>query len=158
MLKTVFGLRRLPCAASIGSALRLSSRGLSTATGTAQRTPLPFAPLNRAFPVTPPALSARPKVESHSVYDSFAAAVGNTSLIRLNGPSALTGCNIYGKAEYENPGGSVKDRAALYLIKDAEEKGKLVPGQPGLIIEGTAGNTGIGLTMAGNARGYRTIM
>ena len=69
--------------------------------------------------------------------------VGNTPLIKLNGPSAATGCQIYGKAEFLNPGQSIKDRAALYIIKDAEEKGLLKPG--GTVVEGTAGNTGIGL-------------
>lgn len=70
----------------------------------------------------------------------------------------MTKCNIYGKCEFLNPGGSVKDRAALYLIKDAEEKGLLVPGKQGIIVEGTAGNTGIGLAHVASARGYRTII
>ncbi|HXL74775.1 MAG TPA: pyridoxal-phosphate dependent enzyme, partial [Burkholderiales bacterium] len=82
-------------------------------------------------------------------------AVGNTPLIRLRGASQLTGCNILGKAEFLNPGGSVKDRAALYIILDAEKRGALRPG--GVIVEGTAGNTGIGLALVGNARGYRTV-
>ncbi len=143
---------------SISRVLRsVPIRAFSTST-TAAPVTLPFAPLKRSFPPTPAVLPKQVRVESQSVYDSFASAVGNTSLIKLQGPSQLTGCNIYGKAEFENPGGSVKDRAALYLIKDAEERGILIPGKPGLIIEGTAGNTGIGLTMAGNARGYRTIM
>ena len=76
-------------------------------------------------------------------------AIGNTPLIRLRAVSDATGCDIYGKAEFMNPGGSVKDRAALAIIEDAEERGDLRPG--GLIVEGTAGNTGIGLTMVGNA-------
>jgi cysteine synthase A len=88
--------------------------------------------------------------------DGFAEAVGNTPLIRLRGPSALTGCEILGKAEFLNPGGSVKDRAALYIILDAEQRGLLEPG--GVIVEGTAGNTGIGLALVGNARGYRTVI
>jgi cysteine synthase A len=88
--------------------------------------------------------------------DGFAEAVGNTPLIRLRGPSALTGCEILGKAEFLNPGGSVKDRAALYIILDAERRGLLEPG--GVIVEGTAGNTGIGLALVGNARGYRTVI
>ena len=83
-------------------------------------------------------------------------AIGNTPLIRLRGPSEMTGCEILGKAEFLNPGGSVKDRAGLYLILDAEKRGLLEPG--GLIVEGTAGNTGIGLTVVGNARGYRTLI
>jgi cysteine synthase A len=88
--------------------------------------------------------------------DGFAEAVGNTPLIRLRAASALTGCEIFGKAEFLNPGGSVKDRAALYIILDAESRGLLEPG--GVIVEGTAGNTGIGLALVGNARGYRTVI
>jgi cysteine synthase len=80
--------------------------------------------------------------------------IGNTPLIRLEGPSELTGCTILGKAEFLNPGGSVKDRAALFIIRDAEARGVLQPG--GLIVEGTAGNTGIGLAVVGAALGYRT--
>jgi len=83
-------------------------------------------------------------------------AIGRTPLIRLKAASALTGCDIYGKAEFLNPGGSVKDRAALFIIKDAEERGLLKPG--GVIVEGTAGNTGIGLALVANARGYRTVI
>ena len=86
----------------------------------------------------------------------FVGAVGNTPLIRLNGVSEQTGCEILGKAEFLNPGCSVKDRAALYMIKDAEERGTLRLG--GHIVEGTAGNTGIGLALAANARGYRTTI
>ena len=84
------------------------------------------------------------------------ALIGNTPLIRLRGPSAETGCEILAKAEFLNPGGSVKDRAALGIIEDAESQGLLKPG--GIIVEGTAGNTGIGLTVVGAARGYRTII
>ena len=83
-------------------------------------------------------------------------AIGRTPLIRLARASQLTGCEIYGKAEFLNPGGSVKDRAALYIVKDAEEQGRLRPG--GVIVEGTAGNTGIGLALVANARGYRTVI
>ena len=83
-------------------------------------------------------------------------AIGNTPLIRLRGPSEATGCDIYGKAEFMNPGGSVKDRAALAIIEDAEKRGDLRPG--GMIVEGTAGNTGIGLTMVGNAKGYTSVI
>jgi cysteine synthase A len=90
------------------------------------------------------------------VRDGFIGAIGNTSLIRLRAASALTGCEILGKAEFLNPGGSVKDRAALYIILDAEKRGLLKPG--GVIVEGTAGNTGIGLALVGNARGYRTVI
>ena len=82
------------------------------------------------------------------VRDGFAAAVGNTPLIKLRMASELTGCEIYGKAEFLNPGGSVKDRAALYMVLDAEEDGRLEPG--GVIVEGNAGNTGAGLALAGN--------
>ncbi len=82
--------------------------------------------------------------------------IGNTPLIRLKGPSDATGCEILGKAEFMNPGQSVKDRAALYIIRDAEKKGLLKPG--GVIVEGTAGNTGIGLALVANALGYRTVI
>jgi len=84
------------------------------------------------------------------------ALIGNTPLVRLKGPSDATGCEILAKCEFMNPGGSVKDRAALAIITDAEERGLLKAG--GIIVEGTAGNTGIGLALVGNARGYRTII
>ena len=90
------------------------------------------------------------------IRDGLVGAIGNTPLIRLRGVSQATGCNILGKAEFLNPGGSVKDRAALYIILDAEKRGLLKPG--GVIVEGTAGNTGIGLALVGNARGYRTVI
>ena len=90
------------------------------------------------------------------VRDGFNQAVGNTPLIRLRKASELTGCVILGKAEFMNPGGSVKDRAALYIVLDAEARGELRPGN--VIVEGTAGNTGIGLALVGNARGYRTVV
>jgi cysteine synthase A len=86
----------------------------------------------------------------------IAALVGNTPLVRLKGPSERTGCEVLGKCEFLNPGGSVKDRAALYIIEDAERSGRLSPG--GVIVEGTAGNTGIGLAVVGASRGYRTII
>jgi len=91
-----------------------------------------------------------------NVRDGFLETIGNTPLIRLKGPSQATGCTILGKAEFLNPGSSVKDRAALFIVRDAEEKGLLKPG--GVIVEGTAGNTGIGLALVGNARGYRTVI
>jgi len=84
-------------------------------------------------------------------------AVGNTPLFPvLTDPGGRP--RLWLKAEWLNPGGSVKDRAALWIVRDAEERGVLRPGSPGIIVEGTAGNTGIGLTMVGNSRGYRTIM
>ena len=86
----------------------------------------------------------------------FINAIGKTPLIKLRGVSELTGCNIFGKAEFMNPGGSVKDRAAKAIVEDAESRGLLGPG--GLIVEGTAGNTGIGLTMVGNAKGYKSVI
>jgi cysteine synthase A len=86
----------------------------------------------------------------------FVDAIGNTPLIKLRAASEATGCTILGKAEYLNPGGSVKDRAAMGIIRDAERRGLLRPG--GVIVEGTAGNTGIGLTLVGNARGYRSVI
>lgn len=84
------------------------------------------------------------------------ALIGNTPLVRLKGPSEATGCDIFGKCEFYNPGASVKDRAALGIIEDAEARGLIGPG--GTIVEGTAGNTGIGLALVGNAKGYRTII
>jgi cysteine synthase A len=90
------------------------------------------------------------------IRDGFTGSIGNTPLIRLRRASELTGCEILGKAEFLNPGGSVKDRAALAIIRDAEARGVLRPG--GVIVEGTAGNTGIGLALVGNARGYRTVI
>jgi len=90
------------------------------------------------------------------IKNGFVGTIGNTPLIRLNSFSDETGCEILGKAEFLNPGGSVKDRAALYIIKDAEEKGLLKPG--GTVVEGTAGNTGIGLAHICNARGYKCLI
>jgi cysteine synthase A len=88
--------------------------------------------------------------------EDLTSAIGNTPLIRLRGASEATGCNVLGKAEFMNPGGSVKDRAGLFIIADAEKRGVLKAG--GTVVEGTAGNTGIGLTLVGNARGYRCII
>jgi cysteine synthase A len=90
------------------------------------------------------------------IRNGFIGSVGNTPLIRLDRASEMTGCEILGKAEFLNPGGSVKDRAALFIVKDAEERGLLRPG--GVIVEGTAGNTGIGLALVANARGYRSVI
>ena len=91
-----------------------------------------------------------------NIRDGFVDTIGNTPLIRLKNASEETGCEILGKAEFLNPGSSVKDRAALYIVLDAEERGALKPG--GVIVEGTAGNTGIGLALVANARGYRTVI
>jgi cysteine synthase A len=91
-----------------------------------------------------------------NIKDGLIEAIGNTPLIRLRKASAMTGCEILGKAEFMNPGGSVKDRAALSIVLDAEKRGLLRPG--GLIVEGTAGNTGIGLALVANARGYRALI
>lgn len=90
------------------------------------------------------------------IKNGFVGSIGNTPLIRLNSFSAETGCEILGKAEFLNPGGSVKDRAALYIIQDAEAKGLLKPG--GTVVEGTAGNTGIGLAHICNAKGYKCLI
>ncbi|MEQ9814795.1 MAG: cysteine synthase A [Azospirillaceae bacterium] len=90
------------------------------------------------------------------ITNGFVGAVGGTPLIRLNRLSDETGCEILGKAEFLNPGGSVKDRAALAIVRSAERQGQLRPG--GVIVEGTAGNTGIGLALVGNALGYRTVI
>jgi cysteine synthase A len=99
--------------------------------------------------MTPPALP-------EAVKPSVLEAIGSTPLIRLRKASEITGCEIWGKAEFMNPGQSIKDRAALAIIRDAEAKGRLRPG--GLIVEGTAGNTGIGLALVGAALGYRTLI
>src|SRR5215468_7557091 len=90
------------------------------------------------------------------IRNGIAEAIGNTPLIKLRRASQLTGCEILGKAEFLNPGQSVKDRAALFIIKDAVERGTLRPG--GTIVEGTAGNTGIGLALVGNALGFKTVI
>lgn len=96
------------------------------------------------------------KSEDMDIKAGFVGTIGNTPLIRLESFSEQTGCEILGKAEFLNPGGSVKDRAALYIIKEAEEKGLLKPG--GTVVEGTAGNTGIGLAHICNARGYKCLI
>lgn len=90
------------------------------------------------------------------IRNGFIGTIGHTPLIRLDWASEQAGCTILGKAEFLNPGGSVKDRAALAMITDAEDRGLLQPG--GTIVEGTAGNTGIGLALVGNARGYKTVI
>ena len=90
------------------------------------------------------------------VKDNTLSLIGNTPMVRLAAASAETGCDIYAKCEFANPGASVKDRAALFIINDAEEKGLLKPG--GTIVEGTAGNTGIGIALVANAKGYKSII
>jgi len=90
------------------------------------------------------------------VRDGLAGTIGGTPLIKLRAISEATGCTVLGKAEFLNPGGSVKDRAALFILLDAERRGVIEPG--GTVVEGTAGNTGIGLALIGNARGYRTVI
>src|SRR5579862_4474236 len=90
------------------------------------------------------------------ISDGFTDAIGNTPLIRLRRLSEETGCEILGKAEFMNPGGSVKDRAAKWIVLDAERRGLLKPG--GTVVEGTAGNTGIGLAHVCNARGYKCVI
>src|SRR5262249_59320345 len=90
------------------------------------------------------------------ISDGIVEAIGNTPLIMLKRASEATGCTILGKAEFMNPGQSVKDRAARQMILEAEKRGELKPG--GLVVEGTAGNTGIGLALVANARGYRTLI
>ncbi|MBL0900343.1 MAG: cysteine synthase A [Reyranella sp.] len=91
-----------------------------------------------------------------NVRSGFIDSIGNTPLIRLRAASEATGCEIYGKAEFLNPGGSVKDRAALAMIRDAEKRGSLRKG--GVVVEGTAGNTGIGIALVANALGYRSVI
>ena len=95
-------------------------------------------------------------MDSNSVRQSTLDLIGNTPLVLLKGASAAAGCEVWGKCEFLNPGGSVKDRAALAIVRDAERRGELQPG--GTIVEGTAGNTGIGLALVANALGYRTII
>ena len=113
--------------------------------------------MNALRPITK-LVPRRKQKSSHfmDVRNGFVDTIGNTPLIKLERASAETGCEIYGKAEFLNPGGSVKDRAALGIIEDAERKGLLKPG--GVIVEGTAGNTGIGLALVGNARGYKSVI
>ena len=101
-------------------------------------------------------MKPQPNAPSIDIKSGFVGSVGNTPLIRLSSVSDETGCEILGKAEFLNPGGSVKDRAALYIIEDAEAKGLLKPG--GTVVEGTAGNTGIGLVHLCNAKGYKCII
>src|SRR5690606_30787966 len=98
----------------------------------------------------------QPETHPMQIRKDFIDSIGNTPLIRLRRAPEMTGCEIYGKPEFMNPGGSVKDRAALYIVQDAIKRGALRPG--GTIVEGTAGNTGIGLALVGNALGFRTVI
>src|SRR6266446_3584464 len=109
-------------------------------------------------PCLPSGREAQGQQSEHAmdVRSGFIDSIGNTPLIKLRAASDATGCSIYGKAEFLNPGGSVKDRAALAIIEDAEKRGQLRPG--GVIVEGTAGNTGIGIALVANARGYRSVI
>src|SRR6202158_4338265 len=91
-----------------------------------------------------------------TIYNDVVEAIGHTPLIKLKRASQATGCSILGKAEFMNPGGSVKERAGRQMILEAEQRGELKPG--GLVVEATAGNTGIGLALVANARGYRTLI
>jgi cysteine synthase A len=114
------------------------------------------APRLDPLPVSPHSAATKKNGLDMMIRDGFIETIGNTPLIRLRRASEMTGCTILGKAEFLNPGGSVKDRAALFIVRDAEQRGTLRPG--GVIVEGTAGNTGIGLALVGNARGYRTVI
>ena len=134
---------------------RLGNRVHSTLRdGRAAARPVALGPA----PCLPSAREAQAKQSEHvmDVRSGFIDSIGNTPLIKLIAASKATGCNIYGKAEFLNPGGSVKDRAALAIIEDAEKRGQLRPG--GVIVEGTAGNTGIGIALVANARGYRSVI
>ena len=114
------------------------------------------ASARRLLPSCPGASAGRESEQSMNVRSGFIDSIGNTPLIKLKAASAATGCDIYGKAEFLNPGGSVKDRAALAMIEDAEKRGALRKG--GVVVEGTAGNTGIGIALVANARGYRSVI
>jgi cysteine synthase A len=125
-----------------------------------RRTAAPDSDNNRTFRLQAFRCLAKPVAFRYRrgmvVQQDTLALIGNTPLVRLKGPSDETGCDIFGKCEFANPGASVKDRAALFIVNDAEEKGLLKPG--GIIVEGTAGNTGIGLALVANAKGYRTVI
>lgn len=110
----------------------------------------------RAFSATPTKMSSAFPSPVPGAVNGFVGAVGNTPLIRLNKLSEKTGAEIYGKAELMQPGGSVKDRAALWVVKDAEAKGLIKPG--GTVVEGTAGNTGIGLAHVCRSKGYKCVI
>src|SRR5690348_620843 len=116
--------------------------------------PRPTA-LNREKPLTSLGCES-PSLRPMDIKRDVIAAIGNTPLIRLRRASERTGCEILGKAEFLNPGQSVKDRAALFILNDAIDRGELRPG--GIVVEGTAGNTGIGLATVGNALGFKSII
>jgi cysteine synthase A len=134
--------------------LRRIRRALAPAGGTPQKDETQQMDFTPNQPLNGPKNSFM--TAANSPVPSVVEAIGNTPLIRLQRASALTGCTILGKAEFMNPGQSVKDRAALFIIKDAVAKGQLRPG--GVIVEGTAGNTGIGLAVVGNALGFRSVI
>lgn len=103
-------------------------------------------------------VSSGPTSTPITPFSAFEQCIGNTPLLYLKSASKIAGCNIYGKAEFMNPGGSVKDRAALWMIKEAQENGELIANEPGIIVEGTAGNTGIGLALVSQIFGYECII
>ncbi|OAA65961.1 Pyridoxal phosphate-dependent enzyme, beta subunit [Niveomyces insectorum RCEF 264] len=123
------------------------------ATAASKPGPSPPRPLPVAAPPSPHTIAV---AQAQGVVPGFVGAIGNTPLLRLRHLSEATGCEVLGKAEFANPGGSVKDRAALYVVRDAESRGLLRPG--GTVVEGTAGNTGIGLAHVCAARGYRLVV
>ncbi|KAI0480472.1 cysteine synthase-like protein [Xylariaceae sp. FL0804] len=131
------------------TALRQSARRFATTTARRAVTGAVAA----AAPPSPYTLGVS---KAQGIAKGLTGAIGNTPLIRLNALSRETGCEVLGKAEFQNPGGSVKDRAALYVVLDAEERGVLRPG--GTVVEGTAGNTGIGLAHVCRSRGYRLVI
>ncbi|KAI9326932.1 cysteine synthase [Zopfochytrium polystomum] len=141
-------------ATMIGAAAR---RATTTAPAAAFRRPVPMHQ-RRAHHQTSSTTAADAAFTNPAtdIVSGFVGAIGNTPLLRLRALSEATGCNVLGKAEFMNPGGSVKDRAALFVVKDAEERGLLKEG--GTVVEGTAGNTGIGLAHVCRARGYRCVI
>ncbi|CAK7567863.1 MAG: Cysteine synthase 1 [Sporothrix epigloea] len=141
------GLRRLPATAPATVGLR--SAFFSTSASSS------FAASAVAI-ANPPSQHTLNVSSAQGIVNGFVGAIGNTPLVRLRHLSEQTGCEVLGKAEFANPGGSVKDRAALYVVLDAEERGLLKPG--GTVVEGTAGNTGIGLAHVCAARGYKLVI
>ncbi|CAK7265735.1 Cysteine synthase 1 [Sporothrix epigloea] len=140
------GLRRLTAAPASG-AFRPALFSVSASSSFATSAPAT---------ANPPSQHTLNVSSAQGIVDGFVGAIGNTPLVRLRHLSEQTGCEILGKAEFANPGGSVKDRAALYVVLDAEERGLLKPG--GTVVEGTAGNTGIGLAHVCAARGYKLVI